>query len=59
MANLTNPDHQNAFKKMKDIKLEDVEILGVVVYGTKDELKEILENPNIKATSVGGVIENY
>ncbi|MFC7686825.1 anti sigma factor C-terminal domain-containing protein [Ureibacillus sp. GCM10028918] len=53
------PDHQNAFNKMKDIKLEDVEILGVVVYGTKDELKEILENPNIKASSLGGVIENY
>lgn len=44
---------------MKDIKLEDVEILGVVVYGTKDELKEILENPSIKASSLGGVIENY
>lgn len=54
-----SPDHQNAFNKMKDIKLEDVEILGVVVYGTKHELKEILENPIIKASSLGGVIENY
>ena len=52
-------DHQNAFNKMKDIKLEDVEILGAVVYGTKDELEEILENPYIKASSLGGVIENY
>ncbi len=54
-----SPDHLNAFNKMKDTKLEDVEILGVVVYGTKDELEEILENPKIKASSLGGVIENY
>lgn len=54
-----SPDHLNAFNKMKDVKLEDVEILGVVVYGTTDELEEILANPNIKAASLGGVIENY
>lgn len=52
-------DHQNAFYKMKDVKLEDVEILGAVVYGTKEELEEILNEPIIKASSLGGVIENY
>jgi len=54
-----SPDHQNAFNKMKYLKIEDVEILGAVVYGTKDELKEILENPIVRASSIGGVIENY
>lgn len=52
-------DHQNAFNKMKDVKLEDVGILGVVVYGTKAEIVEILKEPMIKASSIGGVIENY
>lgn len=51
-------DHQNAFNKMKDIKVEDVEILGAVVYGTKEEIVEILKEPIIKASSLGGVIEH-
>lgn len=54
-----SPDHQQAFNRMKDIKLEDVEILGAVVYGTKKEIVEILKEPMIKASSIGGVIENY
>lgn len=54
-----SPNHQNAFNKMKDIKLEDVEILGAVVYGTKEEIVEILKEPIIKASSLGGFIENY
>lgn len=54
-----SPNHQDAFNKMKDIKLEDVEILGAVVYGTKEEILEILKEPIIKASSLGGIIENY
>jgi hypothetical protein len=52
-------DHHNSFNKMRDVKLEDVDILGVVVYGTKEEIVEILKEPFIKASSIGGVIENY
>lgn len=52
-------DHLNAFNKMKDVKLEDIEILGVVVYGTKEEIVKILKEPFIRASSIGGVIENY
>ncbi|OBW60178.1 anti sigma factor C-terminal domain-containing protein [Solibacillus sp. FSL W7-1472] len=52
-------DHRNTFNKMKDVKLEDVELLGAVVYGTKEEIVEILKEPIIKASSIGGVIENY
>ena len=54
-----SPDHQNAYYTMKDRKVEDVEILGVVVYGTKDEFEELLQSPMVKASSLGGVIENY
>lgn len=55
----TFAEHKNAYNTMKDTKIEDVEILGVVVYGTKDEILEIMKNPIIKASSLGGVIANY
>lgn len=53
------PDHKTAYKHMKNKKLDEVEILGVVVYGTKDEIVEIMKEPIIKTVSLGGVIDNY
>ncbi|EKN71602.1 hypothetical protein BABA_00785 [Neobacillus bataviensis LMG 21833] len=52
-------EHKNAYNTMKNIKIDDVEILGVVIYGTKDEIAEIMKNPIIKASSLGGVVDNY
>jgi hypothetical protein len=52
-------EHKNAYKTMKDKKIEDVELLGIVVYGTKEEIVEILKDPSVKASSLGGVIDNY
>ncbi|KEF36391.1 Sigma factor regulator N-terminal/Sigma factor regulator C-terminal [Schinkia azotoformans MEV2011] len=52
-------EHKQAYDTMKDINIDDVEILGVVVYGTKDEIVEIMKSPIIKASSLGGVIDNY
>ena len=52
-------EHQQAYNKLKDKNFEDIEILGIVVYGTKDEVLEIMKNPIIKASSLGGVIDNY
>lgn len=52
-------EHKKAYNAMKDTRMDDVEILGVVVYGTKDEIEEIMKNPIIKASSLGGVIDNY
>ena len=52
-------EHQNAFNTMKDIDLDNVEILGMVIYGTKEEIEEIMKKPIIKASSLGGVIDNY
>jgi hypothetical protein len=37
----------------------DVAILGVIVYGTKSELKELIENPHIKASSFGVITDKY
>ncbi|WP_066299236.1 anti sigma factor C-terminal domain-containing protein [Bacillus sp. FJAT-29937] len=55
----TYSEHMKAYQAMKDTKIDDVEILGVVVYGTKDEIVEIMKEPIIKASSLGGVIDNY
>lgn len=52
-------DHKKAYNTMKEIRIDDVEIVGVVVYGTKDEIVEIMKNPIIKASSLGGVIDHY
>ncbi|MBD7909713.1 anti sigma factor C-terminal domain-containing protein [Sporosarcina gallistercoris] len=52
-------DHRKAYGKMKNIDSDDMEILGIVIYGTKDELADIIKNPIIKASSLGGVIDNY
>lgn len=37
----------------------DMPILGAVVYGTKSELKQLLSNPHIKASSFGVVTSLY
>lgn len=52
-------EHKKAYNAMNGINIDDVELLGVVVYGTKDEIVEIMNNPIIKASSLGGVIDNY
>lgn len=52
-------EHQKAYSTLDGKKLEDVEILGIVVYGTKEQILEIMDNPIIKATSLGGIIDNY
>ncbi|WP_370642864.1 hypothetical protein [Sporosarcina sp. ACRSM] len=44
---------------MKDINIDDLEILGIVIYGTKDEIADIIKKPFIKASSLGGIIDNY
>lgn len=36
-------EHKNAYNTIKNIKIDDVEILGIVVYGTKDEIAEIMK----------------
>lgn len=52
-------EHQNVHDIMKNISIDDVEILGIVIYGTKNEIEGIIKNPIIKASSLGGVIDNY
>lgn len=52
-------EHKKAYNTMKEIKMDDVEVLGIVAYGTKDEIVEIIKEPSIKAVSLGGVIDNY
>ncbi|WP_055665437.1 anti sigma factor C-terminal domain-containing protein [Desnuesiella massiliensis] len=38
---------------------EKVPILGVIVYGTKEELKSLIDNPHIRTSSLGVVTNKY
>ncbi|WP_182200980.1 anti sigma factor C-terminal domain-containing protein [Paraliobacillus salinarum] len=51
--------HHKAYEAIKDKDIKEVEVLGVVVYGTKDEVLEIMKNPAVKAASLGGIVDNY
>jgi len=52
-------EHQNVHDIMKNTSIDDVEILGIVIYGTKNKIEEVIKNPIIKASSLGGIIDNY
>ncbi|AXH98921.1 hypothetical protein DV702_03760 [Sporosarcina sp. PTS2304] len=39
--------------------IDDIEVLGVVMYGTKEEIEKVSKQPFVKAVSLGGVIDNY
>jgi len=50
----------NGFKDYKVYKdYSDVPVLGAIVYGTKSELKVLIGNPAIKASSFGVIISKY
>lgn len=51
--------HHRAYDRLKDQKTDDLEILGMVVYGTKEELLPLANRDYVQAISLGGVIENY
>lgn len=53
-------DHQNLYNKIRSegkTKVEDAKALGVIVQGTKEELKQLIGNPKIRATSFGIIID--
>jgi hypothetical protein len=52
-------EHVEAYDQMKEYQIDEVDIIGIVVYGTKDEIKEWINNPAVTASSLGGVIDNY
>lgn len=52
-------EHNKVYSTFKDKKIEDIEILGVVVYGTKDQIFKMMKEPSIKAASLGGIVDNY
>lgn len=54
------PEHKALYEKIMangKTKIEDAEILGVIVHGTKSELKQLIGNPLIKATSIGVIVD--
>lgn len=54
------PEHKALYDKIISngkTKIEDAEILGVIVHGTKSELKQLIDNPLIKASSIGVIVD--
>lgn len=52
--------HKKLYKEIMErgkTKIEDAEILGVIVHGTKEELKQLVDNPMVRATSIGLVVD--
>lgn len=52
-------DHHEAYEVIKDTSINEIEILGMVIYGTKDEIMPVINKPFVSAVSVGGIIDNY
>lgn len=52
-------DHHKAYETIKNQGSDDIEILGMVIYGSKEELIPIIKKPFVKAISLGGIIDNY
>lgn len=54
------PEHKKLYDEIMargKTKIADAEVLGVIVQGTKEELKQLAENPMVKATSIGVVVD--
>ena len=51
--------HHQVYEMLKEKDPKDVEILGVVVSGDKDEILKLINQPFVKAASLGGVIDYY
>lgn len=57
-----NQRHQETYKLLKKRGYDDytnVKILGAIVYGTKEDLKALQNNPIVKATSFGVITDKY
>ena len=52
-------DHHKAHETIKNQTSDEIEILGMVIYGTKEELIPIMEKSFVKSISLGGIIDNY
>ncbi|MGO1369909.1 MAG: anti sigma factor C-terminal domain-containing protein [Senegalia sp. (in: firmicutes)] len=50
-------EYSKIYEKYHD--KEEPKMLGAIVYGTKDELMKLKDNPHIKATSIGVVEDIY
>ncbi|MDD5702783.1 MAG: anti sigma factor C-terminal domain-containing protein, partial [Dehalococcoidales bacterium] len=57
-----NPKFSEIFSELNAEGYTDsskVPILGAIVYGTKDQLKSLVGNPHIKASSFGVIVDKY
>ncbi len=57
-----NPKYLEIYEELKNNGYADaakVPILGVIAYGTKDQLEPLVSNPYIKASSFGVIVDKY
>ncbi|KAJ51913.1 hypothetical protein BD780_001718 [Clostridium tetanomorphum] len=62
MENSSNKRYNNLYNELISKVYKDsssIPVLGVIVYGTKDELKALSGNSHIKALSVGVITDRY
>lgn len=52
-------DHHETYERIKDTSINEIEVLGMVIYGTKEEIMPVINKPFVQAVSVGGIIDNY
>ena len=56
------PEFNAVYRTLLQKGYEDplkVPIIGAIIYGTKEEYQALKENPHVKATSLGAVIDQY
>lgn len=51
--------HHEAYELIKDTSIDEIKVLGMVIYGTKEEIMPVINKPFVNAVSVGGMIDNY
>ncbi|HCQ89161.1 MULTISPECIES: anti sigma factor C-terminal domain-containing protein [unclassified Clostridium] len=65
LENLQNSkyyEHRKIYEELKEknkLQLENTYMLGTTIIGTKEELKKLIGNPHIKASSIGIVIDKF
>lgn len=51
--------HHAAHEIIEGSSINEIKVLGMVIYGTKEEIMPVINKPFVSAVSMGGIIDNY
>lgn len=51
--------HHAAYEIIEGSSINEIKVLGMVIYGTKEEIMPVINKPFVSAVSMGGIIDNY